>query len=242
MNILSFGGGVNSTSLLVLAIQNKLEIDIVMFADTKNEMPETYAHIEKQIKPLCNKHNIPFVTVSKGDLLKDYREKKIIPFRAFRSCTDKYKIRPLKNYAKRFNDVTWIIGIDYGESHRAEKFNFFGSLHTFPLIDMEIDREGCKRIIQDFGLYVPIKSGCFFCPFQSKSSWISLYEKHRLLFVMAQSFEENSKKYPEYTLIGKKTLVEAGKEIEKFLKSKRDQTSLCNWVDTKEEPCIFCHS
>ena len=242
MNILSFGGGVNSTSLLVLAIQGKLEVDAILFADTKCEMPETYEHLEKIIKPLCKENKIPFYEVTKGNLLHDYWEKNLIPFRAFRSCTDNYKIRPLKKFAKQFTDVTWIIGIDYGEKHRAERFNFFGSNHIFPLIDMEIDREGCKQIIKDFGMPIPVKSGCWFCPFTSKNGWISLYENHRDLFENAMTFEKNCKKYPEYTLIGTKTLEETEQLIKQFLKTKRDQKSLCGWIETKGEPCIFCHS
>lgn len=235
-HILSFGGGVNSTSLLVLALQDKIKVDVVAFSDTQNEFPETYKHIEETIKPLCKQNNIPFYEITNGDLRQDYYDKNIIPFRAFRSCTDRYKIRPLHKFVKeKFGeDVTWIIGIDYGEKHRAEKFRYYKSKHIFPLIEMEIDREGCKQIIEDFGLEVPVKSGCYFCPFTNKQGWIDLLENHRDLFLKAEEFEKNNRQYPKATF--------TRKSLEQIRKAIDNQQSLCDFIDTEETPCIFCHS
>jgi len=235
MKILSFGAGVNSTALLVLHNGGKCNLDAVVFADTGSEHPETYEYIKKHIEPLCQKLALPFHYVSYGDLYQDYWEKQIIPFRAFRSCTDKYKIRPIKKFVKSTygEEAKYIIGIDYGEKHRAERFR--GSNFEFPLIDMQIDREGCKSIIRDFGLPIPIKSGCFFCPFTSKRGWKNLLENHRELFLKAEAFEKNSAKYPKFTLTNKLSLKQIREAIEK-------QKSLCSWVEEKENPCLFCHS
>ena len=137
MNILSFGGGVNSTSLLVLALQNKIKIDVVVFADTKNEMPETYEHLKTVIKPLCEEKRIPFYTISKGNLLEDYRAKNLIPFRAFRSCTDKYKIRPLKRFAKEYSkakgddEIQWIIGLIMEKNTEQNDLDSLGAITLF---------------------------------------------------------------------------------------------------------------
>lgn len=242
MRILSFGGGVNSTALLVLAIQGKIDVDAVVFSDTKCEMPETYEHI-KTVEKLCKKHNLQFYTLSGNDLFEDYFNKEIIPFRAFRSCTDRYKIRPMHKFVKeKFGeDVTWIIGFDYDERHRGEKFQFYGSRFEFPLIDMEVGREGCKQIIKDFGLDVPVKSGCWFCPFTKKAGWIWLYKNHPELFEKAKQFEENCRKYPEATLTNK-PLAELEPLIKQYLQAEKEQTSMCNWLEEKDgEPCIFCH-
>lgn len=230
MRALSFGAGVNSTAILCLHKERKVSIDYVIFADTKGEHPETYNYIEAHVKPLCRSLNLPFDIVCHGDLLKDYTEKNIIPFRLFRSCTDKYKIRPIKRYLPK--DSTMILGIDYGEKHRAERF--IGSHFEFPLIDLKIDREECKQIIQRNGLPIPIKSGCYFCPFTKRSEWIKLLKNHRDLYLEAEAFEKNCSKYPKYTL----TKI----PLRRLRESIELQNSLCEWIDEENKPCIFCHS
>ena len=61
---LSYGAGMQTFALLVMAEQGEIQIDEVVFADTGGEHPETYAHIEKVAKPICNRMGIPFMTVS----------------------------------------------------------------------------------------------------------------------------------------------------------------------------------
>ena len=71
-------------ALLVMAEQGEIQIDEVIFADTGAEHPETYQHIEKVAKPICERIGIPFVTVRmnktvtdismlQGDVLKNYK-------------------------------------------------------------------------------------------------------------------------------------------------------------------------
>ena len=40
--LLSFGGGINSTALLLEWVEQGKPLDLVIFADTGSEMPETY--------------------------------------------------------------------------------------------------------------------------------------------------------------------------------------------------------
>ena len=183
MKILSYGAGVNSTAILILYAQGKLKVDAVVFADTGAEHPETYAFIDTYIKPLCAKLDLPFHVVSGGNLYEDYWQKRIIPFRQFRSCTDRYKIRPLKKFVEKTygSDFTFILGIDFGEKNRATRYQ--GINFEFPLIDLHIDREGCKQMIREYGLPIPIKSGCFFCPFTTKTGWLNLLANHKNLFL-----------------------------------------------------------
>ena len=60
---LSYGAGMQTFALLVMAEQNEIQIDEVVFADTGAEHPETYDHIEKVAKPICERIGIPFTTV-----------------------------------------------------------------------------------------------------------------------------------------------------------------------------------
>ena len=81
---LSYGAGMQTFALLVMAEQGDIQIDEVVFADTGGEHPETYAHIEKVAKPICDRMGIPFITVKMrkivtdittlhGDVLIDYK-------------------------------------------------------------------------------------------------------------------------------------------------------------------------
>ena len=42
--MVSYGGGVNSTALLVGLHQHRIPVDLILFADTGAEHPHTYAY------------------------------------------------------------------------------------------------------------------------------------------------------------------------------------------------------
>jgi len=60
---LSYGAGMQTFALLVMAEQNEIQIDEVVFADTGAEHPETYDHIENVAMPICDRIGISFTTV-----------------------------------------------------------------------------------------------------------------------------------------------------------------------------------
>lgn len=237
LKILSFGAGVNSTAILTLVLTGKYDVDVIIFADTYGEHPSTYDYLHNVIQPACIENGLQFIRVSKSSLYQDYWDRQIIPFRRFRHCTDKYKIRPIKKYINEFfsrDNTTIILGIDYGEQHRADKYQ---GIFEFPLIDLEIDREGCKDLIKNYGWSVPIKSGCFFCPFTKKNAWIHLLKTNRELYLRAEALEKNCRVYPKYTLFRV--------PLEKLRRMIDEQQNLTQWMDFDEgvcmDPCVFCH-
>ena len=52
LQIVSFGGGVNSTAVLIGMHERGERPDAILFADTGGEMPETYEHVER-MKAWC---------------------------------------------------------------------------------------------------------------------------------------------------------------------------------------------
>lgn len=71
LTILSFGGGQDSTAILLLLINDAIfrakyaaHRLLVLFADTGNEHPFTYTYIDEVIIPLCKKHDIEFVAIT----------------------------------------------------------------------------------------------------------------------------------------------------------------------------------
>ena len=46
-NVVSFSGGKDSTAMLLKMIEEKIDIDCVLFCDTGLEFPQMYEHIDK---------------------------------------------------------------------------------------------------------------------------------------------------------------------------------------------------
>jgi 3'-phosphoadenosine 5'-phosphosulfate sulfotransferase (PAPS reductase)/FAD synthetase len=241
-HILSFGAGVNSTALLFWLVKNGKPLDEVVFANPMNEMPETYKHIEK-IKKWCDERNILFTEVkshlNKGNLMEWYFERKAIPVRLIRSCTDLFKIRPIYKYLQqKYGKILFnvYIGISLEESHRKKESGRKDRIMLYPLIDAGIDREGCKRIIEQEGFNVPVKSGCYFCPFQSRENWIQLLKRYPELFDNSIKFEENCKRFPEFYLGRNMTL-------RRLKKAVQEQKGLSMFLKDygEVERCVYCH-
>lgn len=191
---LSFGGGVDSTALMLLLHEQDKKFETV-FVNHNGDKPETYAYIEylreqgyviTEIKP----------DVSwKGhfsDIYEYFYFHKSVPLIGFRICTDKFKIRPFNKYVQR--PCTALIGFDAQEKKRVNKRTEKGITKEYPLIENGLTRNDCKQLIRKHGLKVPPKSGCYFCPFQTKKEWKKLMVTHPALFKKAVALENNSSK------------------------------------------------
>jgi len=240
VNIVSFGVGQNSTAMILLMKQKGIKIDNVIFADTGNEMPQTYTFLEI-FKAWLKTNNIPFTTVKSHlyPLRQYYYERNIIPYRMFRSCTDRFKIRPINKYTKEnYKDcfINMYMGIGSDEVKRAKETTRKNQTMKYPLIDYEIDRAKCIEIIKKEGLPIPVKSGCYFCPFQSKMSWLKLLEDYPDLFDDSILFEENCRAFPESTF--------TNIPLRKLREIAINQTKLNKFINKKEiglDKCCYCH-
>lgn len=239
-NIVSFGAGQNSTAMIIMMKKEGTKIDEIIFSDTGNEMPKTYIFL-KEFKIWCKKNNLKLVTIKSklGSVREYYMKKKIIPYRMFRHCTHKFKVIPINDYIKKKygikQPINMVMGIASDEKHRSEKIRGRKQFtYLFPLIEKDIDREGCIEIIKKEGLSVPVKSGCYFCPFQSKKEWVKLYENYPKLFDETILFEKNGRAYPEGNLMGNLTL-------EDFRKALKEQTKLFP-EDVSIIKCAWCHN
>ena len=61
MNVVSFGGGTNSTAMIIGMYLHKIPIDLILFADTGGEQPHTYEFIET-FNGWMEKHGLPKIT------------------------------------------------------------------------------------------------------------------------------------------------------------------------------------
>jgi 3'-phosphoadenosine 5'-phosphosulfate sulfotransferase (PAPS reductase)/FAD synthetase len=204
-HILSFGGGLNSTALLVFLIDHKYPLDEVIFADTGGELPETYNYL-KIIDSYLSGHGIPFKIVrsNNGTLYECCMRRRVTPSQIWRWSTRDYKITPIYAYYRSLKaHVNQYLGIAYEERDRMRDSGVQYVTNIFPLIDEELTREDCTDIVclADFDLPMPVRSGCFFCPFNSLSRWIEIYEHHKDLYFKAMMLEENSKHFPKQRLM-----------------------------------------
>ena len=256
MKILSLGAGVNSTALLVLKSQGKVDFDVAIFADTGGEYPETYRYIEEIIKPFCQKNHIKFEQVKKdNETLYEYSVRtKFIPSRRYGSCRDNFKIQVIKKFLiKNFpsENIETIIGFCKGEEKRREGYQCITSNFSFPLMEMGLDRDGCIKVIAEAGLPIPPKSGCFYCPHQPMKSWINLLKTNPPLYAKAEALEKNGRRYPELYLpydyplellrktyeAAQKGNEPAKKEIQKSLLSQMPRSLSCPMCELEDNEC-----
>jgi 3'-phosphoadenosine 5'-phosphosulfate sulfotransferase (PAPS reductase)/FAD synthetase len=178
---LSYGGGVNSTALAILLCEGALPEFApweVIFADTGDEKDETYAYIEHQFKPYLARFGKTLrVCRDRESVLERWERLGVVGSRVLRTCTSHAKIRPISKYIREHDDDPMqLIGIDAGESHRVKpnREEFRDIPKVYPLVEAGINRRGCEAIIRAVGLCVPIKSGCWHCPFMRKRETLDL--------------------------------------------------------------------
>jgi hypothetical protein len=195
--IVSFGGGVNSAGMLVGMRERDMTPAAILFADTGGEKPETYDFLKTMSVWTSENFGLEIVTVRNsgmyGQLERECLDKRTLPSLVFgwRSCSDKYKLRPQKQYAKgKFpsDEIKWAVGIDAGELHRIGKFE--NCIH--PLVEWGWDRDDCMSALRRALLPVPSKSACFYCPASTKSDVLRLRKNHPELFDRAVAMEKNT--------------------------------------------------
>lgn len=211
MKLFSFGGGVQSTACLVLAAQGKIDYQHFIFANVGDqaENPATIAYIKKFSKPFALAHGIELIEVCRRDRagnpidLYEHLHKPIrsvdIPLKTSpsgapgnRNCTSEWKIKPIAKFIKK-NSQFKILGkgISTDEISRARTnsgFDFYSV--EYPLIDLNLSRLDCMRIIADAGLPSCPKSSCWFCPFKSLGDWQSLNREQPQLIKSAATLEK----------------------------------------------------
>lgn len=251
MTILAHGAGVQTSILFALASRRKYfpGIDLAVFSDvgdfgTPCEWPETLDFIEKlywfcggaiplyksipsdwnsSVRRFAEQTEI-FGSIQNAPygLFDQFSTRKTIPFRAYRGCSDHYKISPqlqilesMHEYAARLGlelSFRQIMGFTGDEKHRALRFKpglpYISG--WFPMIELGWTREHL------IGLYAaelpqmaatighPAKSGCWFCPFQKRGrrdrvtmeaqprSWLELRDRYPALLEAAIMMEQRN--------------------------------------------------
>jgi hypothetical protein len=216
MRIISYGGGVQSTALCVLATQGKIgQIDAALFSNVgdDSEHPSTITYVREVMIPWCAERGLPVHELKRLNrqgqvvtlwthLMRPESRSLPIPVRmsdtgapGTRSCTADYKIAVITKWLKahgasKTSPAAVCIGFSTDEAHRASnrRANPY-ELPEHPLLDLRLSRTDCKNIISRAGLLVPPKSACFFCPFHRPKMWSKMRRDEPALFQKSVELE-----------------------------------------------------
>lgn len=206
ITVASYGGGVNSTAMLVGLAERKEFPDLILFSDTGGEKPETYAYVRRFAHWLVN-HGMPpirEVAAPNTTLEASCLRLGVLPPIAFgfKTCSQRFKIEPQNKFLNNWEPVreawshgelvTKLIGYDAGEPHRAKPYSDDKFTVRYPLVEWGWDREECTAAIARAGLCVPPKSSCFYCPNMKPPEIIQLKREHPDLFERALEIERRA--------------------------------------------------
>ena len=214
MNIVSYGGGTNSTAMLIGLWERGERPDYITFADTGSEQLYTYDHMKK-VNEWCDKVGFPQITVVKPtqpmmvsdkSLFNESQRLGRLPSKAYGngSCSLKWKVEPQnkwnRNIAKQhgieLSEITRLIGYDADEPQRYERAISLQDKQPcklrFPLIEWGWGREECVEAISRAGLPQPGKSSCFMCPSMKKHEILALRENYPFLFDLVIEMERRA--------------------------------------------------
>jgi len=215
--VVAYGMGVDSTAMLVGMAARGERPDLILFADTGDEKPETYAYLPV-INAWLERVGFPQVTVVKnprpksGDksLSESCLRLGTLPALAYgaHQCSLVWKRDPQHKYIKAWQPaidawaaglrVTTCIGYDAGprdscRQYKAEGKESPGFANRFPLIEWGWDRARCEQEIAAAGLPVPVKSACFHCPASKKDEIVWLRREQPALYARALQMEETAR-------------------------------------------------
>jgi hypothetical protein len=196
IRVLSFGAGVQSSTLLRMAIAGDIEpVQHAVFADTGWEPKGVYQHMAN-MRTLAENAGIEFHVVSSGNI----REDTLNPDHRFasmpvhvvnlegkpamgrRQCTSEYKIKPLVAKQREIaglqpgqrckeHRITTLIGISLDEIQRMKDPLFPWIVNEYPLVDQRMTRNDCLMYHRKRDLEKPPRSACIGCPYHSDNEW-----------------------------------------------------------------------
>lgn len=248
--VVHYGGGTNSTALLIGLHSRNIRPDAILFADTGGEKPETY-QFQNELNEWLGRAGFPGITTVRYPSHKDTtledecRRLRIMPSIVYghRNCSQKWKLDPQLRWIRAQYGETGVIGavgFDYDEFHRAkpsknEKLEYL----WYPLIGWKWGRDACKAVIRQAGLSQPGKSACFFCPSSRKPEIIQLAARHPDLYQRAVEMEKDAlAKTNEDGTPVLRNISGLGRHWSwKQLVEANGQGGTCNFVSPPDIPC-----
>jgi hypothetical protein len=208
VRVLSLGAGVQSSTLLLMAVHGELSLDRAIFADTQDEPRATYGWLET-LMPIAERAGIPVDVVTAGNLREDSLHKPgwrvSMPAHIrnedgsggilTRKCTNGYKLRPIQRRLRNLGatakrPATVLVGISWDESQRMKPARVKYIVNEWPLVAMRMTRADCVHWLVDHGYPEPPKSACRMCPFRDDRSWRRMRDESPADWASAVDFDQ----------------------------------------------------
>lgn len=208
LDVFSFGGGIQSTAVMALMVRGDIQCSRLIFANVgeDSENPATLEYIATTAMPYATTHGLNLETVGRPtSLLVHCLESNstiAVPFRMSngapgnRTCTQRWKIEPI---AKRLRELRFTpsrpavmgLGISWDEAHRARHSSTHKHIQiAYPLLDLRLTRNDCRRLITEAGLPMPPRSSCWFCPYHRLAVWSEMKRSVPELFRRSVELEQ----------------------------------------------------
>lgn len=214
LKVFSYGGGVQSTAVLVLAATGKIDYRTFLFCNVgdDSEHPATLRYVHEVAMPYAEANVLELIELQRtrfGEpetlyqrLTRPGSRSIGIPVRMAgsgapgnRACTGDFKIKVIAKWLREHGatpkePATCGLGISLDEFQRMRSDSGIAyEKLAYPLIDLRMDRAQCMRVIEGAGLPVPPKSSCWFCPFHSLQVWQQMRQNEPHLFQKACELE-----------------------------------------------------
>jgi len=218
-NIVSYGGGTQSTAMILMALEGKFGLsrpDFGVIADTGAEPRFIERYIDYFIKLVKEKYDFDIYTITHKEGLEkqvlnkpkesragNFYTSSVPPFftlsesgekgMLMRQCTSDYKTNPLAKLinSKLARGEKYIkwIGMSFDERSRMRISTEKKVANYYPLVDNFVRRNDSIEYVKSLGIKPPQRSSCYFCPFHSDSYWLWLRKYHNSEFERAIEFE-----------------------------------------------------
>jgi hypothetical protein len=195
--IWSSGGGVQSTAIAALIVQGKLpKPDLAVISDTERELSTTWHYLNVVTAPALKAigvtiHRVKKSTYATVDLYGGADGNSIL-IPAFTTqgddigklpgyCSNEWKQRVVQRWAVSEHGVSsaciWM-GISTDEQRRVSLPS--GKWEKrYPLVELNMSRADCFRVVEEIGWPEPPRSSCWMCPNHREDEWL-WQEKHAL--------------------------------------------------------------
>jgi hypothetical protein len=220
LRTISLGAGLDSTTVLLLANRGELPggpVDYAIFADTGWEPKAVYQHLAwlEQVS------KVPILRVSNGhlraDALDPNRRFATMPVFVFnerggegmvrRQCTHEYKIAAINRKLRELlgvgprariapGTVESLVGISLSEVERMKPSRERWITIRWPLVELRMTKDDCRRWLLRHGCPIPPKSSCIGCPFHGNAYWREMRDQRPDEWADACEFDDALRTMP----------------------------------------------
>jgi len=192
-HILSLSGGKDSAALAIYLRDRVPKMEYI-FSDTRKEIPETYAYLERIEDYLGKRVNRLNAELGFDHWYDVYGG--MIPSNHRRWCTKMLKLKPFEDFVGD-DPVVNYVGLRADENRSGYISHKPNITAVYPFQDDGLKLADIREILLSSGVGLPpytewgrSRSGCYFCFYQQKIEWVRLKEKHPDLFEKAKAYEK----------------------------------------------------